>query len=714
MINFIKNNIFDNPDYYRKLILNEQFLLKCDLSKNNGKSLICVFFTAFCGIGCPFCFFRSPNYKNNIKLADELENRFNKKAVKKFIKFANDANVGYLQISGGGEPFLEKNAIIECIKGINADRIILITSGFWACNEKNGEKYLEDLYEATLKRKHPARVTIRVSISEHHNKKLKDRHLINLLNIFNKKYKNDKNFTLQLKTFENDNALVNALDNYFDGYKLKLISNNSTDDNLHIKIIPWKYNLTLKSGYSVIVGKSRVFYSNLRPNINNKQEIKKNIEVYDNDLFLSQRNNSSIVYNSNGNNGLDWIVEYNGNVCIWQNRVQDNLLNIYEDSYKDVLYKTYHDVLTYSYIDKWGIYRNNIVNEVSPKSVLLMKSVNIRDYAWTLLFYEEKVRLYYTIRVIQDYLIEKKINKKYLKKLPKELFDAINMSKNELKKLYNKSTYSILDQEFKMPINKNEFYDLLELIKLGHYNISKNKIKKAINYYNSIYKENLKGIEDIVSNDGINTERRLTKRMMKRKKIKNENNKKYFYIYRHGETNWNVENRIKWQLETIDTKFTECWLIQINGLKEMIRNNKIEAVFFSDLNRARETSEIINESLKLPLYYSENFRGLNMWNFQGKKMKEFLSNKNVKKAFFNYNVKIPWWESINELIKRFIEGIEIIYNNYTYDKVTIISHGAAISNLKAYISNSKYENIDYCVIKLYNNKYDVVDFGCYK
>lgn len=714
MINLIKNNVFDNPEYYRKLILKEQKLLKCDLSKNNGKSLICVFFTAFCGVWCPFCFFHSPHYRKDSKLADELENHFNKKSVKKFVKFANDANVGYLQISGWGEPFLEKDAIIECIKKINADRIILITSGFWACNEKNGEKYLEDLYDAMSKRKYPARVTIRVSISEHHNKKLKDQHLINLLNIFNKKYKNDKNFTLQLKTFENDNALVTALDNYFKGYKLELLSNNSTDDEHHIKVIPWKYNLTLKSGYSVIVWKSKIFYSNLRPNINNKQEIKKNIEVYDNDLFFSQKNNSSIVYNSNGNNWLDWIVEYNGNVCIWQNRIQDNLLNIYEDSYKEVLNKTYNDVLTYSYVDKWGIYRENIVNEVSPKSVLLMKSVNIRDYAWTLIFYEEKVRLYYTIRVIQDYLIEDKINKKYLKRLPKELSDAINMNKRELKELYNKSKYSILDQEFKMPINKNEFYDLLELMKLGHYNVSKSDIKNAINYYNLVYQENLKGIDDIFLNDGIDVERRLTKRMMKRKKIKSENGEKYFYIYRHGETNWNVENKIKWQLETIDTKFTELGFKQINTLKEIFISNKIEAIFFSDLNRARETSEIINESLKLPLYYSKNFRGLNMWNFQGKTMKEFLSNKNVKKSFLDYNVKIPWWESINDLIKRFIEGIKIIYNNYNYDKVTIISHGAAISNLKSYITKSKYEDIDYCVIKLYNDNCEVVGFGKYK
>lgn len=44
-------------------------------------------------------------------------------------------------------------------------------------------------------------------------------------------------------------------------------------------------------------------------------------------------------------------------------------------------------------------------------------------------------------------------------------------------------------------------------------------------------------------------ERRLTKRMMTRKKIKTEEKEITYYICRHGETNWNVENRIKGQIE---------------------------------------------------------------------------------------------------------------------------------------------------------------------
>lgn len=103
-----------------------------------------------------------------------------------------------------------------------------------------------------------------------------------------------------------------------------------------------------------------------------------------------------------------------------------------------------------------------------------------------------------------------------------------------------------------------------------------------------------------------------------------------------------------------------------------------------------------------------------MGDFQGKLMSEFLKDENVKKAFINYDYVIPGGESINQLNKRYLNGMDIIRDNYTFDKVAIISHGAAISNVKSIISGEKYENIDFCVIKCYNNEYKVGDYGTYQ
>lgn len=708
-------NVFENPKYYRKILLNKNFLNIKKLKNFEGKSLICVFFTAYCGVGCPFCFFHSPNAMKNKNQFESLENHFSEEGVEKFIKFANDANVGYLQISGGGEPFLEKQAILKSIENIKADRIILVTSGSWAYNEKNAEEYLTDLYNSYKKNKNKPRLTIRLSLSKHHSIKLKEKPLVNLINIFQRKYLNENNFTLQLKIFEKDNILEEYLNKYFEGYKITLSQDNGTDDDKYIKIMPWKYILELKSGYKLIVGKSRIFNSNLRPNLNNKKSIKISENIYDTDLELSQKDYPSIVYNSNGKKGIDWIVEYNGNVCTWQNRIQDNLLNIYEDDYKKVKELTFKDLITYSYIDKGSKYRENIINEISKKTVSLMKSVNIRDYAGTLLFEDEKIRLYYNIRVLQDYLQENKINTKILKTLPEELIRTINMNKKNLIKEYKKSNYSILEQELDKPLSTKTFHDFLELVKLGHYELSRKKIKQALKVYNQ-FSEVLKinNINKIKLENGIDVERRLTRRLMERKKIKSENKETYFYLCRHGETNWNVEKRIKGQSENIKTFFTEHGISQINDLEKFLKKNNIEAIFTSDLNRAIETSNIVNKNLNLPLYYYKNFRGLNMGKFQGKLMSEFLKDERVKKAFIDYDYIIPGGESINQLNTRYLKGLDTIRDNYNFKNVAIISHGAAISNIKSKISGEKYEDIDFCIIKKDNNEYKVLEYGKYQ
>lgn len=102
-----------------------------------------------------------------------------------------------------------------------------------------------------------------------------------------------------------------------------------------------------------------------------------------------------------------------------------------------------------------------------------------------------------------------------------------------------------------------------------------------------------------------------------------------------------------------------------------------------------------------------------MGEFQGKTMKDFLKNDEVKKCFEDYNLAIPGGESINNLIDRFITGIKMIKDNYNYNKVAIVSHAAAISNIKAFISKEKYEDIDYCIIKATDEKFEVVDYGNY-
>ena len=504
----IENNPFECPNKYRKLILNSE-LLKFPKKKINGKSLACLFLTRFCTVGCSFCFFNSaPLWRRGYK-----EDQFTKEGLEKFIKFSDEANLGYLLVSGGGEPLNLKNHIIRLLESVNVDRIVLVTSGNWAKNYKAGFKYLKDIHDAILRNKNKIHVVVRVSVSDYHAVKLGIDCAYNIIKIFEKHFK-DKNsyFSTQIKSFNNDKSLLKLLD------KLNIPKFQNTESLLESdnpileKIIPKKSILKLDSGYEIVLGVSNIFDASLDPDLNDIQKYSYGMKIIEKDIQYSENYNPSIVKNHDGSYGLDWSINYNGNICIWQNQTRDTYKNLYEDSFSDI-YKTYfNDPLTYSFVEKGNIYRENIIKEVNPKAVLRSKAIGLRDALGAILFEEEKTRLYYTIRALQDFIEEGKITISEQKKWPLEISNLINISIEDLKHLFHSSYHNIIHQKQREQLNKEEWQDFLYLISLNHYDLSKDEISSAVSFYNKNFNEHHKNIKDIKINPK-NKVRRLTERI---------------------------------------------------------------------------------------------------------------------------------------------------------------------------------------------------------
>lgn len=95
---------FKEPQHYRDLIL-KNVCIKADKKNFSEKSFICVSFTRFCPVGCSFCFFSSAPAAKEKTISDA----FTEEGLERFIQFANDSNLGYLLVSGGGEPFMEND-----------------------------------------------------------------------------------------------------------------------------------------------------------------------------------------------------------------------------------------------------------------------------------------------------------------------------------------------------------------------------------------------------------------------------------------------------------------------------------------------------------------------------------------------------------------------------------------------------------------------------
>ncbi len=503
-------NPFMNPGYYRRLML-QYNLVRYDTREYTGKSFMCVFFTRFCGVGCPFCFFKSAPARSEITVADQ----FNEEGIDKFIKFCNEANLGYILISGGGEPLTQKRAVLRTIAEVETNRIVLVTSGNWAMNKEAARRYLGEIEEAIKARKSPCKVTVRVSVSAGHAIKLGINPAYNLIQLFESEYSDHPYLKFQIHGFENDPMLPKVLD-LFPGHQATYSSDSrASDDEDVIKIIPQKMYVRLQSGYEFIVGISKIFGSDLRPNLHKVENLQDTIKIFERDLEESEDNNSAVLYNTNGEKGLDWSLNYNGNICLWQNQVNDNQWNIYEDDFSTVLNETFRDPITLSYIENGCKYRDTIVSEVSPRSVVRLKSISLRDYSGTVIFEEEKTRLYYAIRVLQNYYKAGRVIEEQFDELPEELQELIKEDVSLVKELYHQAVYTIVDQYKLRMFDSVEWRDLLELIKLGHYDLTAEQIQEALDYYNSrTTLQTYVSIMDIEHQKGEAIQKRLTDKLM--------------------------------------------------------------------------------------------------------------------------------------------------------------------------------------------------------
>ena len=437
------SNPFDIPQKYRNIIL-ESRVLTFRKKEFKGKSLACLFLTRFCGVGCSFCFFKSAPPWKKPSIEDQLSNE----GVEKFIEFSKKANLGYLLVSGGGEPLNQKKHIFKIIESVEAERIVLVTSGNWAKNYDMAYKYIQSMYEKLLARNNPAVLVLRVSVSSYHSLNLGLGCILNIAKVFNTYFPHSEIFLLQIKGFKNDQALVDLLKALNQEIPEKTLQLES-DNKILNKIIPEQFDVVLGSGCKIRVQISTVFNSSIKPDLNNLDNLKDAMAVFDADLKYAEDHNSAVVLNRDGTRGLDWSIGYNGNVCVWQNQSRDTYMNIYQDSFEKVFKTATEDPLSYSLIDKGNFYREQIINEANPRAVLRLKAMGLRDAAGVILFEEEKCRLYYSIRVIQDYIKEGKITLDYQKGWPEELKSIVNISKNDLVRMYKSSNYSVVDQQLK-------------------------------------------------------------------------------------------------------------------------------------------------------------------------------------------------------------------------------------------------------------------------
>ncbi len=171
-----------------------------------------------------------------------------------------------------------------------------------------------------------------------------------------------------------------------------------------------------------------------------------------------------------------------------------------------------------------------------------------------------------------------------------------------------------------------------------------------------------------------------------------------FYIVRHGETIWNVKRKLQGHF---DSSLTELGLSQAKSLGKKKKNIHFDAVFSSDLIRAKHTAEIITLERKMAVQTTKLLRERSFGSLEGKSYKIFekelksmvdkfekLTDKEKKSFKFSKEM-----ESDEELVGRFITFLREVALAYSGKTILVVSHGGMMRSLLIHLGFGSYKTV---------------------
>lgn len=155
-------------------------------------------------------------------------------------------------------------------------------------------------------------------------------------------------------------------------------------------------------------------------------------------------------------------------------------------------------------------------------------------------------------------------------------------------------------------------------------------------------------------------------------KIARSSGNRYF-VLRHAEADSNVLRIVSCAPEKFDIKLTPRGEKQAKRLALLLKLKKIDLIYSSPIRRAKDTAEIIAESLGLPILYDNRLTEYNVGIFNGRPIEEFYKFIGNESNKFS---KIPdGGESLNSVRARMMSFIQELDEKYQGKRILIVGHG---------------------------------------
>ena len=167
---------------------------------------------------------------------------------------------------------------------------------------------------------------------------------------------------------------------------------------------------------------------------------------------------------------------------------------------------------------------------------------------------------------------------------------------------------------------------------------------------------------------------------------------KTFYLFRHGQTDWNKERRFQGHS---NIPLNDLGRRQAATLVNVFKNLDIKRVISSDLDRARSTAQVLIDHYGYDLHIDQRLRETNMGEIEGKNGDDVarLVGPDAIKVWKSHDPKtfdfrFPKGESKNDVRKRAFESLIEYAEKYPDENLAISAHGGVLRLLLTLTKNT--------------------------
>ena len=170
-------------------------------------------------------------------------------------------------------------------------------------------------------------------------------------------------------------------------------------------------------------------------------------------------------------------------------------------------------------------------------------------------------------------------------------------------------------------------------------------------------------------------------------------NRTRLFLVRHGEITTSLEWRYVGHL---DVDLTETGMRQMKRIGERLKNERIDVLLSSDLQRTQKGAEIIGTIIGVKPQPNAAFREINLGEWEGLTRDEIVAQFPVD--FEERSQNLPYFrirngESFADLQARVIRQIEIVLEEYKGKNIALIAHGGVNRVIITHVLGMELSNL---------------------